>query len=157
MLFSKNVKYHIMLLCFFSFPLRMMLSTELGVNKNSLFCKVCHNSKLFSSSTSLKPFGFYDEERVIVSMLFVVTASALNCSFSFSSLFCLFVCFFCLFQLTVSVALVLSFFNEPSSTNFFQRFFPFYFLFSVKFVVGLACAILDENLLSMSTGPMQSL
>ena len=90
------------------------------------------------------------KERVIVSILFVVATSALNCSFSFSSLFCLFVC---LFQLTVDVF----FFNEPSSANFFQRFFPFYFLFSVKPVVGLACVILDGHLLSMSKDPMQSL
>ena len=84
------------------------------------------------------------KERVIVSILLVVAASLLNSSY-FLSLVC--------FQLTVDVV----FFNEPSSTNFFQRHFPFYFLFSVKLVVGLACAIPDEYLLSMSTGPMQSL
>ena len=35
MLFSKNVKYRIVFLCFFSFPLRMVYSTELGANQNS--------------------------------------------------------------------------------------------------------------------------
>ena len=54
-----------------------MLSTELGVNQNSLLCKVYHHSKLLSSCTSLRPFEFYDEERVIVNILFVVTDSAL--------------------------------------------------------------------------------
>ena len=84
------------------------------------------------------------KERVIVSILFVVTAYELNCSFSVSNLFCFVLFCFVLFQLTVDVVLPYLF-NEPSSTNFFQRHFPFYFLFSVKFGVGLACAILMDT------------
>ena len=75
------------------------------------------------------------KERLTISSSFVVATSALNSSFSFLA--------FLLFQLTVSVVLSYLF-----SMNFFKRLFPFYFLFSVKFVVGLACAIPDEYLLS---------
>ena len=114
MLFSKNVKYHIVFLCFFSFPLRMVYSTELGANQNSLLCKVCHHSKIFSSCTSLRPFGFYDEERLITSILFVVATSTFNSSLSFSSPFflLLFVCF-----------------NEPTNNKFLLK--CVFFLLSV--------------------------
>ena len=132
--FSKNVKYHIVFLCFFFFPLRMVYFTELEWTGTVCFVKFVTTVNYSAVALLEGRWCFMMKERVIVSILFVVSASALNCSFSFLAFLLLFVCL----QLTVDVVL----FNEPLTTKFFQRHFPFYFLFSVKLVVGLACAIL---------------
>ena len=59
-----------------------------------------------------------------------------------------------LLKLAVGVVLVFSM-NHRQQTSF--KGLSFYFLFSVKFVVGLACVILDGHLLPMNKDPMQSL
>ena len=156
MLFSKNAKCLIMFLCLFFLSIKNGTFHWFRANQNSLFCKVCHHSKLFSSCTSLRPFGFMLKERIITfssclsSLLLYLTVLSPFLDLFF--LLLLLLLFVCLFQLTADVV----FFNEPSSTNFFQRHFHCLSV-SVKPVVGLACAIPNGHLLSMSTGPMQSL
>ena len=93
------------------------------------------------------------KERVIVSMLFVVIVSLLNCSFSFSSLFF----FLLLFQLAVGVCLALSFSMSPHQQISFKGSFHSTSRFLSSLLWTLACAVLDGHLSSMSTGPMQSL